>query len=195
MTIFNHNNNEITIPQHISKWGVISAHTFFVSSLIIYSKNWTYMSIHFFLLYLTTVAHWNYPRKKGIIRNIDIFTAVMLKIHGTYESLFLSNHYKFIWFSVFLTSSTMFLFNEFLYYHQITKYNNNNNSNYNNNNIEKILLIKILPKTQFFSLIPTSPNTKEREYAYKRSTITHIFFIHFLPQISALYCILNNNKN
>jgi hypothetical protein len=92
MRIFNHNNNEITIPQHISKWGVIGAHTFFITSIVSYLKDWHFLSIHFFIIYLTTISHWIYPRKKGFIRNLDIFTVVTLKIHGTYESLFLDNH-------------------------------------------------------------------------------------------------------
>jgi hypothetical protein len=74
----------------------------------------------------------------------------------------------------------MFFFNEFLYYHQITKYNKLNNN--------KIITIN------FFSLIPTRPNTKEREYSYKRSTLTHIIFIHIIPQIAAIYCMINNNR-
>jgi hypothetical protein len=180
MRIFNHNNNEITIPQHISIWGVISAYTFIITSIVSYSKDLKFLSIHFLMLYLTTISHWIYPKKKGFIRNLDIFTVVTLKIHGTYESLFLDNHYKYLWFSTFLLSASMFFFNEFLYYHQITKYNKLNNN--------KIITI------HFFSLIPTRPNTKEREYAYKRSTLTHIIFIHIIPQLSALYCILNNNR-
>ena len=186
-------NNEISVPLHISIWGVLSGSCFLFTSIISYRFQWYYLGYHSFALYLTTIAHWSYPRKKGLIRNLDILTATTINLYGAYETYFLAYNYQIMWYSSFFIMTLIFLFNEDLYYHQITKYEE---KNITNNKLQFIdtIIITVLPNNRYFSITPTKPGTKEREYAYYRSAFTHIFFTHFFSQIATIYCIINNKS-
>jgi len=191
---YNFINDDLAIPTYISIWGVYSGHTFLFTSFLCNYYNWRYLSYHCFFLYLTTLAHWSYPKKKGFIRNVDILTATTINLYGAYESYFLAYNYQIVWYSSFFIMTLAFLFNEHLYYHQITKYEEKNITKNDNIRLIDSIIITVLPNNRYFSITPTKPGTKEMEYAYYRSVFTHIFFTHFFSQIATIYCIINNKS-
>jgi hypothetical protein len=39
---------------------------------------------------------------------------------------------------------------------------------------------------RYFSLAPTWPNTAERDFAYRRSTYSHLVVVHIMPSLLAI---------
>ena len=72
----------------------------------------------------------------------------------------------------------VFVINELLLYYQVKK--------------PDIISQESVPVSDpYFSLIYTNIGTEERKYAYYRSTVTHIMFIHLIPISVIMYCVYN----
>ena len=81
MLYTDHNDKLVSIPTRISKYGVYTSHNILVTSIIAFNKNKLVLSFLSFVLYITSIFHWKYIRKKGLIRSLDISLATL---HGLY---------------------------------------------------------------------------------------------------------------
>ena len=174
-----------TIPKHISVMGLYTSTMFIITGVVCYYCNEVILSIILFILYVTSIFHWSNPLLTGFVRNIDMTVAGISLLYGTYVSTTLPIFYTYVWFITLITCVSMFVYNEYLYQHQILAYNESIDNKYlfkPNNIIDYIYY--------YTSLEPSMPNTTYREYCYQRSAYTHLFFLHFILCLSVIYCLV-----
>jgi hypothetical protein len=178
---YQHNDKVILIPQHISRKAFYSIQIILLNSFIAYKLNYVYSFYNLSILYVLSMIHWNYVKRKGIIKTLDTIMASYSMICFTYiESNQFIRLYQKIWYLCVFCSLFGFFMNEYLLYYQVSYERKNN----------------IRSKFFYFSLEYTMPNTYERELAYYRSTYTHMFFLHILPfTISGTFAILTAVQN
>lgn len=181
MTYLQHTDVEILVPQHISKNALYSAQFFVMLSIIAFNYKYYKMLLLLSLLYITSILHWRKVKYFSIIKTIDIILAFLTIITITLFDIHrFCNMYKNVWyFTVFIVLSA-FIVNEILFYYQVLIYKNK-------------IMNKYCKKYYYFSLEYTNPNTIQREYAYYRSTYTHMLFIHIIPSIVSGYCAIKSN--
>jgi hypothetical protein len=198
-----HNDFDIIIPEHISCIGIFSAHIFLVASIVAFINKFNMLSPFIFIVYITSLFHWNCPKYSGYTRTIDIIAVLTSLVYGTVTSFTIPLFYTYIWCFGISFSILIFAINEYIYYYQVkivqdaifTK------------DLDKIkaIILSICKKNKYnyqykhkhknlisiyFSIDPTIPNTENREKAYIRNTLTHVIAIHFLPGILAIYCMI-----
>jgi hypothetical protein len=66
-----HTDPELAVPQHISRIGVITAHTFLATSTLAYKYKMYYVTGLLLSLYTISILHWRKLKNKGIIRTLD----------------------------------------------------------------------------------------------------------------------------
>ena len=173
-----HTDPEVTVPQHISRIGVLTAHCFLANSFVAYKYQFYDTTAMLIGLYTTSVLHWRKLKPRGLIRTLDIIMVLstITKVALVDSKSFGSN--RLVWFYSISAGLISFIANEKIFYKQVLEYSN------------KIIEYPKNTKYWFFSLCYTNPNTPEREWAYYRSVITHGVFQHILPNAAAIYAIL-----
>ena len=177
-----HTDPVYSVPHHISRIGVYTAHTFLLSSVVAYKKNMPVMSCMLLGLYTTSVLHWRRIKRHGWIRSLDMFM-----VATTITRMTLVDSYRlqsrWIWLSAITTGIVAFYTNAKLTYNQIDKYNNS------------IIAYSKDTVHGWFSMAYTNPNTLEREMAYYRNVIIHCIFQHIIPNIAAIYASCTGLEN
>lgn len=176
-----HNDNDVLIPQHISRNAFYSIQLLLLNSLIAYKLNYNNSFYNLSILYVLSIIHWNKVKHRGIIKTLDTTMASYSMFCFTYfESNRFIRVYQQIWYLCVVFSLFGFFMNEYLLYYQVVNEKKTN----------------IRSKFHYFSLQYTIPNTYERELAYYRSTYTHMFFLHIFPfTISGTFAILSAMNN
>ena len=64
------------VPYKYSKFLFLSSFSMLIASLISYIMNDSYITLYFFILFITSINHWRRP-EYGIRRNIDLFIVMM----------------------------------------------------------------------------------------------------------------------
>lgn len=188
MKKYNHR-SELSIPTNISLYAVFSGQVFLLQIIMSWMREQYLITFFSIMLYITTYLHWREPYIDGHIRTLDI-TMVLCSIisifYYIYHYIPTKYHYNcLIHFGIVIC---WHIINEILYYCQVTKqlylpikddsFDKYENSGY----------FDIKREIQrYFSLAYTFPNTDARDYAYRRSIITHCFFLHYWVTLSMLY--------
>jgi hypothetical protein len=155
--------NTIIIPTHISKNALYTAQFFIFDSFVAFLLGYKTTSFLLFCLYFTTILHWSRVRQMSVIKIIDMVVALSTILHA-----FLVDSHRFddyfvsgIIIPTYLYSSlAMFVYNEVVFYYQV-------------------FYERPIPDNYFIKMLQyTLPNSKEREFAYYRSTYTHMLFFH-----------------
>lgn len=171
--------NYLMLPKYISSYGKYSA--FFIlgeASFLFYFSKYV-LGFFKLCLYITTTLHWHEVYNDSLIKRIDITMVLISNLLAGYES-FLCN-----FFNVWLMCSTIviiiFMINKTLFYYQVQ--------------IHKQKSIEYFNKYKpfYFSLQYTNPGTLNREYAYYRTTFTHLIFIHVIPSLISMYFLFTYN--
>ncbi len=180
---YQHNDNEILIPQHISFFCLCSIQTMLLNSIIVYQYNYKILSFLTFCVYISSIIFWSKVRHSGIEKTIDIICVISGGTYGTYISFSLPKFYNLFWLYTVGISLIIFAMNELLFYYQVRIHYN------------KFILANVakISKYEFFSLKYTNPNTHEREMAYYRNTLIHGIFFHIIPSMSSIYCITHSH--
>jgi hypothetical protein len=136
----------LLIPQHISKYGLISGQLFLINSFVCKYHNYNTLSALLFVLYITTLLHWHKIKHKGLIRSLDIFFAIITISRITfYDSYHFILDHKLIWDLYTFSSIFIFLINEYFFYININNTINDAQRIYYINVIIHIISLHILP--------------------------------------------------
>ena len=77
-------NEEIFIPQDITKWGIITAFLYFGMSFISYKYKCYLLSVICLCVFITSILHWYRQTLFGLVKIVDMFFAGMLFILFTF---------------------------------------------------------------------------------------------------------------
>ena len=172
-----HEHPEILVPRHISRCALSSVQLFVLLSALAYHLEYYRLCLHIACLYIFSMIHWFRVSYDGIIKKIDTFLATSLFLYLTIYDSVRFHDYRSLWIVTAGFSGTMFMLNEYLFYHQV-------------------LYKRETPSlvghwTQYLSLNYAKPNTVEREWAYYRSVYTHMTVVHFIPVFISSYCAIS----
>jgi hypothetical protein len=178
-----HNDREILVPRHISRFCIYTSQLILFNSIIIYKHHYNLLAFLNLCLYLSTIVHWQKVKHGGIERKIDVCCVITTLSYATYTSFLMPYFYTYLWLVSLLTSSLIFYVNEKLLYYQVLQYNNKK--------IDKSIY-KDKVSFHYFSFEYTNPDTFEREVAYYRNVVTHGLGLHVLLCLSSMYCVIYN---
>lgn len=167
-------NHEIRIPSHISKIAFFSIPFFIMDSLVCFKYEYYRLSALLALVSITSVAYWNSPKKMDVIKIADMSVATVTIYHATFVDAysFTEINRQIYWISntvsitSFFCNEAWFLFSMMLIQDQIRLWNLDDSD-------KKTFLV-----------------WKER--AQKMSVYIHLFFLHILPNVTCMYCIINS---
>ena len=160
------------IPAHISHLAIRYSIPLilFTSSISFYCGH-IILSYLQYIVYLTSIAHWSYILEYGVARNADITAVVITLIYATFVSTSYINPTKpKIWYMVLIISVFVFIINE----------------------VTLSIGIKMLD----LYIIEDNDKTTNDEIQRKKHRImfvsvwVHMIFLHYLPCIGCIYCIL-----
>jgi hypothetical protein len=142
-----HSDNIILIPQHISRFALISVQFVLFISYLAYIYEYNRLCILTFALYVSSIFHWNKVKYEGIVKTIDILFANGVFLHVTIFDChrFLDVH-RFLWYKTLIICIVAFITNEYLFYHQVLKNKR----------------VQFTNKFWYFSLDYTNPNTMNK---------------------------------
>lgn len=168
----------IIVPQEISQKAFYSIPIFIVCYIVFKYLQYEYAEI-LLLLALTSYLHWRKVLKISIIKILDIITSVSTILLVTlYSSRRFNAHSCFVWNTMVVIIVVAFIMNEILFYNQVMR-----------DSIEDI----IEDGYHYFTLGWTAPDTVFRQHAYHRSVYTHMFFLHIVPSVIAMYCAIHSH--
>ena len=165
------------IPYHISRYGCYSSGFIMAASIFAAMRKYYVTSLLAFIQSILSYLNWSHVKMFSIVKIMDIMVACFILLHVTFvDSAKFRPEYQQLWYITLVILLVVFVVNETLLYYQVKSpvYNNITQPLWNNS---------------YFSLTYTQPGTLEREYAYYRSTVTHISFIHMLPLFVIGYCV------
>jgi len=162
-----HDDEFVLVPQHISKYGVYSARirVFFIFHLL-YERYLSLTCLAFFL-YITTVLNWHKVYRKGVAKNLDVGAVVCTILKISFHDSLSWGLYRNVWIKSINLSCFAFFINEIVFNERIR-------------NKESIMYCPV--------------NTLSRERAYYTNVFVHILFLHFLPNLTVLYCVLMSKQ-
>lgn len=169
-------NGPLLIPTHISKYGCYSSYCIFAAGLIVSIYERYIIALLAIFQSIVSYFNWKTVKKNGWVKTIDILIACIMIIYITVvDSASFRPRYRQLWYTTVYIIIAVFIVNELLLYYQVKApvYESNSSSQ----------------TSEYFSLNYTAPGSAQREYAYYRSTFTHIMFIHLIPSIVVVYCI------
>jgi len=132
------------------------------------------LSLLLALLTVTSVGYWNSPKKLDFIKIADMSVGVVTIYHATFIDAYkFTDTYQQIYWISNTVSVTSFFLNEVWF-------------------IFSMLLIE--DQMRLWVLDDSDKKTflvwKER--AQKMSVYIHLFFLHILPNVTCMYCIINS---
>jgi uncharacterized membrane protein len=164
------------IPIDISRYGCYSSIFIMVGSIFAAINEYYVISLLAFVQSVVSYLNWSDVKRFSAIKAIDIIIACLILLRITWiDSRRFNKEDRRLWCITLVIILCVFVVNEILLYYQVKR--------------RVYDVLKGVNVPQYFSLAYTKEGTSEREYAYYRSTITHICFIHIVPTIVVIYCI------
>ena len=166
------------IPKEISRYGIITAHIFLLTSYISYVKGYNTFKYLSFLLYISTMLHWYELKDNSFIKYFDMFIVIITLYHFTFIDIKkLKDKYKILWYITSLLIVIVYIVNINIYNKQIINESENvmDTEDYN-----------------YFHLKYTKPNTKVRDRACLINVLVHLVFLHIIPGIVCITCIIKS---
>jgi hypothetical protein len=166
---------ELAVPQHISKIGVYTGHSFLLGGIIAVYHNFPIIfSVALFTTYSTTITHWYKLRHSGIIKKLDIAAITNLVFTFYFNGLerFCPMCQR-AWLSTIVFIFIIYFINSHIFHYQT---------------VDDSGQIMKPGGYYYFSLAYTLPNTKERELSYYYNSYVHCGFLHLLSMTVSIYC-------
>lgn len=177
----------IIVPRRYSRIGMITGNLFLLNGVVSYFLNCKSVGILGFPLYLSTLSYWYEIRKESKIRYVDMFMAFTNISYVTYLSLFFFYEGN-PWIRNILFGFFVYILNNFIFYYQVLSNPKNNQKNV------ALLLENRLSSYRYFSLAYTEPFTYKRHCAYRYSVMIHLVFLHALPTMTCMYCLIETER-
>ena len=167
-------NYENRIPPHISRIAFFSIPFFIADSLVCLKYEYYRLSAILALLAVTSATYWNSPNKMDVIKIADISVATVSLYHSIFVDAYkYTDTYRYIYWISSTVSITSFFLNEAWF-------------------LSSMLLIE--DQMRLWVLDDSDKRTflvwKTR--AQKMSVYIHLFFLHILPNVTCMYCIINS---
>lgn len=169
------------IPQNISVYGMISAHIFLLTSYFCSIKGFNTFKYLSFLLYISTILHWYELKDTSFRKYFDMFIVTITLSYFTFiETKKLSNKYKNLWYITTLIIVIVYIINIKIYMKQIVNASDD---------------VMELEDYDYFTLKYTKPNTKVRNKACINNVLIHLIFLHLIPGIVCILCIIKSSNS
>lgn len=170
---------ELLVPQHITKWGVLTSFVLLGFSFLTYKYKYYLLSILSLCVFISSVLHWHKMTLFGSTKIVDFILAASAFLLVTfYYNDILKGKYKRIWYITAAITVAIFLFNWVITYFQILNKDTK----------------KCQPEYKYFSLDYTQPNTLQRELCYYYVTFVHLIFVHIVPSAVLAYCFIMSHS-
>lgn len=171
-------NTQQVIPTEISRYGIITAHIFLLTSYVSYLKGFNTFKYLAFLLYITTILHWYELKDNSFIKYFDMFIVIITLYYFTFiETKKFSDKYRKLWYIVSFFIVIVYIININIYNKQIINESDDvmETEDYN-----------------YFHLKYTRPHTKSRDTACLINVLVHLIFLHIIPGIICITCIIKS---
>jgi hypothetical protein len=179
-----HTDPTCCIPQHISKYGVYSAHLFLLTSPVHYYYGHNVTCILGLLLYVSYVLHWRKVKQHGLIKTIDVIICVTTTNYITfYASQRFCDRHRIYWFMSAIVAIVSYLMNKYI----------EMNQQYLSNKSSSVVVFDKDEPYRYLSLKYTLPNTPQRELSYRYSVFMHICFLHVNLVAVSTYGVVNSS--
>jgi len=170
-------NEEIFIPQDITKWGILTSFGLFGFSLLAYKYKCYFLSIVSLCLFITSILHWHRHTLFGRVKIVDmLLVGILFSSLTFYYKHFFKPEHRMLWNITSLVIVSIFIINSIIIYYQLINTNKDCNCQKEYN---------------YFSLNYTEPNTAARTLSYYYTTFVHLSFVHILPGIVLAYCFIS----
>ena len=170
---------QLLVPQNVTKWGILTSFLILAASFIAYKYKYYLLTGVSLCLFLTSIIHWHKMTAFGLIKILDVlFGALALGLVTFYYIDEFKPEYKKIWYYTVAIMVAIFVFNWVITYFQIMNQNP---------------YIKCQQQYNYFSLEYTKPNTRPREMCYYYVTFIHLIFVHIIPTIVLMYCVIKSH--
>lgn len=169
-------NHENRIPSHISRIAFFSIPFFIIDSLVCFKYEHYRLSVLLALLAVTSVAYWNSPKKWDVIKMADMSVATVTIYNATFVDAYrYTDTYRHIYWISSTISITSFFLNEtwFLF---------------------SMLLLEDQIKLWYLEDSQKKRLLLWKERAQKMSVYIHLFFLHILPNVTCMICIINSKN-
>ena len=171
----------MALPPHISKIGLFTGQAFLLNGAIAYSRGHTNILMIAASIYLSTMAHWYNIKSTGIAKTIDMIVVIYGLIYVTlYESPKFGKQAHDAWTSVVLLVIIFYIFNSVIVYFQSNKIFIYDTCEKNWTGTYNYLSL---------SYIPEDAENREKTHFY--TTLVHVFFLHILTNVVAIYNVVN----
>lgn len=218
MKYLDHFDFHLIAPARICKPLLISAFLFLFLSIVALYKKLYLLSFVALFVYITSNVYWSNPVIHSFTRSVDIVASISLLSVATYVSFQLQTVAKYVWFLSLFLVSLLYIYNHFVYKTRVTnpdqillklieerKQLNSHDTTFcfkkeyniicnSHDTIGKELLCELDFFTYAFVPHITWPNTEARENAYKYGMITHMLFVHIIPNTLGLFCLFYFHK-
>ena len=170
---------QLLVPQNVTKWGILTSFLILAASFVAYKYKYYLLTGVSLCLFLTSIIHWHKMTAFGLIKILDVlFGALALGLVTFYYIDEFKPEYKKIWYYTVAIMVAIFVFNWVITYFQIMNQNP---------------YIKCQQQYNYFSLEYTKPNTRPREMCYYYVTFIHLIFVHIIPTIVLMYCVIKSH--
>ena len=110
-------NTILLIPTHISRLAFYTIPFFGIDSIVCFYYSYYRLSICLFMLALTSIAHWNRQKKKGIERDIDHICAFVTFTNIMIDSVYMCPQYRNVLYVTGTISVTTFVINQSIFFY------------------------------------------------------------------------------
>lgn len=165
---------EIRIPSSISRTAFYSIPLFMMDSIVCFYYEYYRLSALLALLAVTSVAYWNSPKKLDVIKIADMSVATITIYHATFVDAYrYTDTYRHIYWISCTVSITSFFLNEawFLF---------------------SMFLIEDQMRIWYLNDSDKKTFLQWKERAQKMSVYIHLFFLHVVPNVTCMVCIINS---
>ena len=168
-------NTENRIPPYISRPAFFSIPFFVADSLVCLKYGYYQLSLLLALLSVTSVAYWNSPKKMDVIKIMDMSLATVTIYHSIFIDAYkYTDTYRHIyWISCTVSTASFFLNETWFMFTMIL--------------IEDQMRLWVLDDSDKKTFLVW------KSRAQIMSVYIHMFFLHILPNVTCMYCIVNSN--
>jgi hypothetical protein len=179
-----HTDPTCCIPQHISKYGLYSAHLFLLVSPVNYYYGYKLLCLIGLLLYISSVLHWRKVKQGGFYKTFDVITCIITLTYITfYASLEFCLKHRMYWFASAIAGLVSYGVNKYIEINQTVL----------SKKTKSVVVFDKDEPYKYLSLKYTVPNTPQRESAYKYSVFMHICFLHVNYVVFCTYGVVNSS--
>ena len=178
------------LPRRYSRAGLITANFFLINGLLALSLDYKTVFFAGLPLYISTLMYWFDMRDSNSLKYIDMFMASSNIAYITYLS-----QYVFYegnpWIRNILIGIAAYIVNSYIYYYQVLRIP----ADYTEKSVKTLIEDRLVPSTyNYFSLEFTEPFTFRRHCAYWCSVLVHVLFLHALPCLTCMYCLIETER-